>query len=163
MKEVTYRRYQKLLIEQKQFPDLILIDGGKGQVNAALEVIDALNLNVMVAGLKKNSRHQLEALVFNNQVIPLLKHSELYKFLLELSEEVHRFAITFHRSTRQKIANKSYLDDIKGIGPKRKQMILKNYSSLEEIKKASFLALRALGLPEDAIKQLKEVAHEKDN
>ncbi|QWB95676.1 excinuclease ABC subunit UvrC [Mycoplasmatota bacterium] len=163
MKEVTYRRYQKLLIDQQPMPDLILIDGGKGQVNAALEMIDALNINVLVAGLKKNSRHQLEALVFNQEVIPLLKHSELYKFLLELSEEVHRFAITFHRSVRQKQANKSYLDDIKGIGPKRKQLLLQNYKSIEEIKKASFAELRKLNLPEEAIKQLKEAIHEKDN
>ena len=163
MREVVYRRYQKMLVENSKYPDLILIDGGKGQVNAAIEVIGSLGLNILVAGLKKNKHHQLEALVFQNNVIPLLKSSNLYKLLLELSEEVHRFAITFHRSTRDKKAKQSYLDDIKGIGPKRKQLILKNFKSLEDIKKASFLELKAIGLPDDVIKDLKGKIHEKNN
>ncbi len=163
MKEVTYRRYQKLLIEQSKFPDLILIDGGKGQVSAALEIISDLGIDVKVAGLKKNSKHQLEALVYQNEVIPLLKHSDLYKFLLELSEEVHRFAITFHRSTRSKVANKSFLDDIKGIGPQRKKLLLQEFKSIEDIKKASEETLKALGIPNDVIDALKEVADEKNH
>ncbi len=163
MKEVTYRRYQKLLIEDDIMPDLILIDGGKGQVNAALDSLISLNLEVKVAGLKKNNRHQLEALVYQNQVIELLQHSDLYKFLLELSEEVHRFAITFHRSTRDKVAHKSFLDDIKGIGPKRKKLLLQNYKSVDEIKQASREELKALGLPQEAIDELKEVKNEEDS
>ena len=163
MKEVTYRRYQKLLIEQSKFPDLILIDGGKGQVSAALEIISELGINVKVAGLKKNSKHQLDALVYQNEVIPLLKHSDLYKFLLELSEEVHRFAITFHRSTRGKVANKSFLDHIKGIGPQRKKLLLQEFKSIEDIKNASNETLRALGIPNDVIDALKEVADEKNH
>ncbi|MFA6800807.1 MAG: excinuclease ABC subunit UvrC [Acholeplasmataceae bacterium] len=163
MKEVTYRRYQKLLMENQTIPDLILIDGGKGQVNAAIETLQALNIDIKVAGLKKNNRHQLEAIVYQNEVVMLLKHSDLYKFLLELSEEVHRFAITFHRSTRQKEAQKSFLDDIKGIGPKRKKSLLTNFSSIEDIKKASNETLKALGLPDEVIDALKEVDHEKNN
>ncbi len=163
MKEVTYRRYQKLLIENQSFPDLILIDGGKGQVSAAYETISSLGLDIKIAGLKKNQRHQLEALVFENEVIPLLKNSELYKFLLELSEEVHRFAITFHRSVRDKVAHKSFLDDIKGIGPKRKKLLLQNFSNIEDIKQASRETLKSLGLPDEAIDAIKEVDHEKDH
>ncbi len=163
MKEVTYRRYQKMLMENGEMPDLILIDGGKGQVNAALDSLVSLNLQVKVAGLKKNHRHQLEALVYDNEVIQLLTHSDLYKFLLELSEEVHRFAITFHRSTRDKVAHKSFLDDIKGIGPKRKKLLLQNYKSIEEIKEASEEDLRALGLPAESIRALKEVKDEKNH
>lgn len=163
MREVTYRRYQKMLIEQSKSPDLILIDGGKGQVNAAQEVITSLGLNIAVAGLKKNQKHQLEALVFQNEVIPLLKNSQTYKLLLELSEEVHRFAITFHRSTRDKIAHQSYLDGIKGIGPKRKSLILKNFKSIEEIKKASFKQLKEIGLPDETIKALKGAIHEENH
>ena len=118
MKEVTYRRYQKLLVEGMQLPDLILVDGGKGQINAAKEMLDLLNLDVKLAGLKKNKKHQLEALIYLDMEYPLLKNSELYQLLLSVSEEVHRFAIAFHRKTRDKQSNQSFLDDIKGIGPK---------------------------------------------
>jgi excinuclease ABC subunit C len=157
MKEVTYRRYQKHLIEQTKMPDLVLVDGGKGQINAAKEILDQLNLNIKLAGLKKNSKHQLEALVYKDEVYPLLKNSELYQFLLKISEEVHRFAIAFHVKTRDKIANQSFLDDIKGIGPKRKLKLLSHFKSIEDIREASYETLSALGLPDEVINQLKEV------
>lgn len=157
MKEVTYRRYQKHLVEQLKMPDLILVDGGKGQINAAKEILDQLNLDIKLAGLKKNKKHQLEALVYNNEVYPLLKNSELYQLLLKLSEEVHRFAIAFHVKTRDKKANQSFLDDIKGIGPKRKLKLLTQFKSIDEIKEASYETLRDLGLPDETINQLKEV------
>ena len=157
MKEVTYRRYQRLLIESSTMPDLILVDGGKGQLNAAKEVLTQLNLDIKIAGLKKNKKHQLEALVYENQTIPLLKNSEVYQLLLSISEEVHRFAISFHRNTRDKVANKSILDDIKGIGPKRKLKLLTEFKSIEEIKDASDETLKNLGLTDDVIKALKEV------
>ncbi|MFA5470815.1 MAG: excinuclease ABC subunit UvrC [Acholeplasmataceae bacterium] len=157
MKEVTYRRYQRLLIESSTMPDLILVDGGKGQLNAAKEVLTQLNLDIKIAGLKKNKKHQLEALVYENQTIPLLKNSEVFQLLLSISEEVHRFAISFHRNTRDKVANKSILDDIKGIGPKRKLKLLTEFKSIEEIKDASDETLKNLGLTDDVIKALKEV------
>lgn len=157
MKEVTYRRYQRLLIESSTMPDLILVDGGKGQLNAAKEVLTQLNLDIKIAGLKKNKKHQLEALVYENQTIPLLKNSEVFQLLLSISEEVHRFAISFHRNTRDKVANKSILDDIKGIGPKRKLKLLTEFKSIEEIKDASDETLKNLGLTDDIIKALKEV------
>lgn len=157
MKEVVYRRYQKNLIENIKMPDLILVDGGKGQINAAKEILDQLNLKIKIAGLKKNSKHQLEALVYNDQVYPLLKNSEIYQLLLSISEEVHRFAIAFHIKTRDKRANQSFLDNIKGIGPKRKLKLLSHFKSIEEIKAASIETLRNLGLPDDVISALKEV------
>ncbi len=156
MKEVTYRRYQKLLVEQGVFPDLILVDGGKGQLNAAQEVLNDLGLNIKIAGLKKNQKHTLEALVYQNQVMPLLKQSEIYKFLIKLSEEVHRFAIDFHRKTRDKQSIKSPLDDIPGIGDKRKKAILSHFKSIEDIKEASLETLKSLGIPESIATKIKE-------
>jgi len=157
MKEVTYRRYQKLLMENLDAPDLILVDGGKGQLNAAQEILTSLNLDIKVAGLKKNSKHKLEALVYEGNVIPLLKQSELYKFLLKLSEEVHRFAIDFHRSTRGKIASRSPLDQIKGIGDARKKALLSHFDSIDAIKNASDEELALLGIPSSVIKEIREV------
>ncbi len=156
MKEVTYRRYQKQLIEGQALPDLILVDGGKGQLSAATEVLEQLGISIPIAGLKKNSKHTLEALVYQDQVIPLLKQSELYKFLLKLSEEVHRFAIDFHRKTRSKQSIQSPLDQIKGIGNQRKKALLSHFSSIEAIKQATPDELSSLGIPEDVIKRLKE-------
>ncbi len=156
MKEVTYRRYQKLLMEGGSMPDLILVDGGKGQLSAAKEILDSLGIDIKIAGLKKNNKHTLEALVFEGEIIPLLKQSELYKFLLKLSEEVHRFAITFHRETRKKKAILSPLDDIKGIGEKRKKLLLSHFTSIDEIKNATAEQLKGLGIPDEVIKAIKE-------
>jgi excinuclease ABC subunit C len=157
MREVVYRRYQRLLVESKPMPDLILVDGGKGQLNAATEVLNELNLNIKVAGLKKNKKHQLEALVFKGDVYPLLRNSEVYQLLLSISEEVHRFAISFHRKTRDKVTQQSILDHIKGIGPKRKQTILQTFKSLDEIKDASDEKLKEIGLTDEIIEALREV------
>ena len=156
MKEVTYRRYQKLLVENGEMPDLILVDGGKGQLSAAQEILNSLDLHIPIAGLKKNSKHTLEALVYKDQVVPLLKQSELYKFLLKISEEVHRFAITFHRETRKKKAASSILDDIKGLGEKRKKLLLSHFTSIDAIKNATVKELRALGIPEAVCHAIKE-------
>lgn len=156
MKEVTYRRYQKMLVENGVMPDLILVDGGKGHLHAAEEVLSSLGLSIPIAGLKKNSKHTLEAIVYRDQIIPLLKQSELYKFLLKLSEEVHRFAITFHRETRKKKAQQSILDDIKGLGEKRKKLLLSHFTSIDHIKEASMEDLKALGIPEAVAQRLKE-------
>ena len=103
------------MIENETLPDLVLVDGGKGQIHAAQEVLNALELPLPVAGLKKNKRHQLESLIYNELEIPLIRQSELYKLLVKLSDEVHRFAIDFHRKTRAKQAVSSPLDQIKGI------------------------------------------------
>ena len=156
MKEVIYRRYQRMLLEGLDVPDLILVDGGKGQLSAAKETLGSLGLTIKIAGLKKNSKHALEALVYENEVIPLLKQSEIYKLLLKLSEEVHRFAIDFHRSTRNKLSVSSPLDEIPGIGDTRKKALLSHFSSITAIKEASEEELLSLGIPKAVIQKIKE-------
>lgn len=157
MKEVTYRRYQKMMIDNETLPDLVLVDGGKGQIHAAQEVLNALELPLPVAGLKKNKRHQLESLIYNELEIPLIRQSELYKLLVKLSDEVHRFAIDFHRKTRAKQAVSSPLDQIKGIGPARKKMLLQHFKSIDDLRNASIEELKSLGLNDEIIKRMKEV------
>lgn len=161
MREVIYRRYQRHLNEDLPLPDFILVDGGVGQVNAALEVLESLDMNILVGGLKKNKRHQLESLILPNQTIKLSKHDVMYKLLVKLSEEVHRFAITFHRQTRNKKTYASALDKIKGIGPKRKAMLIKAFGTFERIKKADEKQLKSLGIPDDVISSIKE--HDEKN
>jgi len=156
MREVTYRRYQKLLMEEKKMPDLILIDGGIGQVHAASEILSSLGLNIPIAGLKKNRNHRLEALIFQERTIALKPQTELYKLLLKLSEEVHRFAIDFHRKTRNKQFYASALDTIKGIGEKRKKLLLTHFKNIDSIKEAPDQELMDLGIPKDLIKPIKE-------
>ena len=157
MKEVTYRRYQKMMMEEDVLPDLILVDGGKGQIHAAEDVLSALELHIPIAGLKKNKRHQLESLVYKEEEIPLIRQSELYKLLVKLSDEVHRFAIDFHRKTRAKKAVSSPLDQIKGIGPARKKMLLSHFKSIDDLRNASQEELKSLGLNDEIIKRMKEV------
>lgn len=157
LREVTYRRYQRMLMEEESLPDLILVDGGKGQVHAAMETIQSLDLKIPVAGLKKNRKHQLEALIYDEKEIKLIKQSELYKLLVKLSDEVHRFAIDFHRKTRQKRSISSPLDQIKGIGPARKKMLLNHFKSIDDLRGASIEELKSLGLTDEIIKRMKEV------
>lgn len=157
MREVIYRRYYRLLMEDSKLPDLIIMDGGKGQVSSAEEVLASLNLNIAVLGLKKNHQHMLESLIYQGQEIKLDKNHILYQFFASISDEVHRYAISFHRSTRNKENFKSPLDKIKGLGPKRKQLLLKNFNSLDDIKNASVDDLKKLGLPIKLINEIKEV------
>jgi excinuclease ABC subunit C len=156
MREVTYRRYYRLLVEDKKLPDLILIDGGKGQLNAAKEVMISLGLNIKIAGLKKDKTHSLDALVIDDEVIPLTRQSDLYKLLSKLSNEVHRFAITFHRSTRHKEAMTSPLLDIKGIGKQRKNALLTHFKSIDEMREASDEKFLEIGIPKELIIKIKE-------
>jgi len=156
MKEVTYRRYQRMLVENQKMPDLILVDGGKGQLSAAQEILNSLGLDIKIAGLKKNQKHTLEALVFEGEVIMLLKQTDLYKLLVKISDEVHRFAIDFHRKTRNKKTISSPLDDIKGIGNSRKKALLSHFTSIKEMVEASDEELKKLGIPEAVIKQMRE-------
>lgn len=167
-REVIYRRYQRVLYDNLHRPDMIIVDGGKGQVNAAEEVLKDLNLTIPVVGLKKNSLHQLTSIIYNNNEYPLLKGNDLYLYLNSISEEVHRFAITFHKKTRSKIAFSSHLDNIKGVGPKRKTNLLKKFVSLENMIKGSIEDYQSIGinekLRERIIEHLKErVENDKDN
>jgi len=157
MREVIYRRYQRVLKEGLNKPSLILVDGGKGQLNAAQDVLDSLYLDVKVAGLKKNNKHQLESLIYEGNEIKLKDFKGIYRLLAQLSDEVHRYAISFHRQTRKKEASKSILDKVKGLGPKRQRSLLKKYNSIEAIKLASEEELKELGIPKNVILNLKEV------
>ena len=156
MREVIYRRYQKKLMQQEIMPDLILVDGGKGHLRAATETLESLGIKCLVAGLKKNKYHKLEALVYKDDVIDLTKQPLLYKVLLQLSEEVHRFAIDFHRKTRSKQSKSSIFDHIEGIGEKRKTALLKAFKDLESIKNADDETLIKIGIPKHLIPKIKE-------
>lgn len=140
MKEVVYRRYKRLLDEEQHLPDLIVADGGKGQMEVIRQAVqDELNLDIPIAGLAKNDRHRTNELLygFPPRVIGMKDTSELFRVLTQLQDEVHRFAITFHRDKRSKHALHSELDDIKGIGPKTRDELLNALKSVKRIKDAT--------------------------
>nr|MCR5817690.1 excinuclease ABC subunit C [Prevotella sp.] len=144
MKEVVRRRYERLIEEQQPLPDLIVADGGKGQMEVIREVIqDELNIDIPIAGLAKNDKHRTNELLygFPPRTIQLKVESELFHVLTQLQDEVHRFAITFHRDKRSKHALHSELDDIRGIGPKTKELLLNKLKSVKRIKEADIQAL----------------------
>ena len=144
MKEVVWRRYHRLIEEQQPLPDLIVADGGKGQMEVIRQAVqDELGLDIPIAGLSKNDRHRTNELLygFPARVIGMKTDSELFRVLTHLQDEVHRFAITFHRDQRSKHALHSELDDIKGIGPKTKETLLTTYKSVKRIKEATLPSL----------------------
>ncbi len=144
MKEVVWRRYHRLLEEEQPLPDLIVADGGKGQMEVIRQAVeDELGLNIPIAGLAKDDRHRTNELLygFPPRVIGIKDTSELFRVLTHLQDEVHRFAITFHRKKRSKHALHSELDDVKGIGPKAKETLLKVFKSVKRIKEAELSAL----------------------
>lgn len=140
MQEVVRRRYSRMKEEETPLPDLIITDGGKGQMEVVREVVeDELHLEIPIAGLAKDDRHRTNELLygFPPQTIALPPESELFKVLTQIQDEVHRYAITFHRDKRSKHALHSELDDIKGIGPKAKEALLSKFKSVKKIKEAS--------------------------
>ena len=140
MKEVVYRRYHRLIEEKQPLPDLIVADGGKGQMEVIREVIqDQLNIDIPIAGLAKDDRHRTNELLygFPPMSIQIDVKSDLFHVLTRLQDEVHRFAITFHRDKRSKHALHSELDDIQGVGPKTKDALLKEFRSLKRIQEAT--------------------------
>lgn len=140
MQEVVRRRYSRMIEEETPLPDLIITDGGKGQMEVVREVIeDELHLEIPIAGLAKDDRHRTNELLygFPPQTIALPPESELFKVLTQIQDEVHRYAITFHRDKRSKHALHSELDDIKGIGPKAKEALLSKFKSVKKTKEAS--------------------------
>ena len=139
MKEVVRRRYSRLVEENERLPDLIITDGGKGQMEVVREVVeDELHLNIPIAGLAKNDRHRTNELLFGFPpvVVGMSTTSELFHILTQIQDEVHRFAISFHRDKRSKRALHSELDDIKGIGAKTKEALLEKYKTIKNIKAA---------------------------
>lgn len=150
MKEVIYRRYFRVLKDNLEKPDLILVDGGVGQVHVAREVIDSLGLNIPVAGLKKDDKHSTNALIgkYPLSEIPIKKDSPLFLLLTRMQDEVHRYTITYHKDIRSKGALSSILDNIPGIGEVRKQKILKKYKTISKMKEASITDLETI-MPKD--------------
>ena len=160
MREVLTRRFKHGLKEREEgaenghfdvFPDIILMDGGRGQVNIALEVLDELGLEIPVCGMVKDDHHRTRGLYFNNVELPIDTGSEAFKLLTRIQDEVHRFAIEYHRSLRTKEQTHSVLDDIPGVGPSRRKALMKVFSSLEDIKSATVDELvDKAGLPRNA-------------
>ena len=150
MREVIRRRYSRVMRDGLTPPDLIVIDGGQGQVNIAKQVIqDELGLDIPIAGLQKNDKHQTHELLFGDplQVIELSRTSQEFFLLQRIQDEVHRFAITFHRQLRSKNSFSSQLDGIEGLGPKRKQLLMKHFKSLTKIKEATIDEIVTVGIP----------------
>lgn len=146
MREVVKRRYQRAIEEESALPDLIITDGGKGQMEAVRQVMEELHLNIPIAGLAKDRKHRTSELLFGfpPQTIGLKQHSSLFKLLEQIQDEVHRFAITFHRDKRSKRQVASALDTIKGIGDKTKTTLLKEFKSVKRIKEASLEDISAI-------------------
>ncbi len=150
MREVIRRRYGRVQRESLTPPDLIVIDGGQGQVNIAKQVIqEELGLDIPIAGLQKNDKHQTHELLFGDplEVVELSRNSQEFFLLQRIQDEVHRFAITFHRQLRSKNSFSSQLDGIDGLGPKRKQNLMKHFKSLTKIKEASVDEIVEVGVP----------------
>ena len=162
MREVIKRRYNRVIRDGLTPPDLIVIDGGQGQVNVAKEVIqDQLGLDIPIAGLQKNDKHQTHELLFGDplQVVELSRNSQEFFLLQRIQNEVHRFAITFHRQLRSKNSFSSQLDGIEGLGPKRKQNLMKHFKSLTKIKEASVDQIVEVGVPRAVAEAVREKLH----
>lgn len=164
MREVIYRRYSRVMKDGLTPPDLIIIDGGQGQVNVARDVIEnKLGLDIPIAGLQKNDKHQTHELLFGDplEVVELPRNSEEFFLLQRIQDEVHRFAITFHRQLRSKNSFSSKLDGIAGLGPKRKQLLMKHFKSLPNIQKADVDDTINCGVPRNVAIAVKEKLAEK--
>ncbi|WP_062355318.1 excinuclease ABC subunit UvrC [Bacillus kwashiorkori] len=159
MREVVRRRYTRVLKENLPLPDLIIIDGGKGQIEAARDILEnELSLNIPIAGLAKDDKHQTADLLFGEPlgIIPLSRSSQEFYLLQRIQDEVHRFAITFHRQLRGKSMFQSILDDIPGIGEKRKKLLLKHFGSVKKMKAATIDEFIQIGLPKNISEALIE-------
>ncbi len=157
MREVIRRRYTRVLQEELPLPDLIVIDGGKGQLSAAVDILEnELGLDIPICGLKKNREHKTEQVLFGRHadLVPLEKSSEAFYLLQRIQDEVHRYAITFHRQVKQKNTFTSKLDEIKGVGEKRRKLLLKHFGSLENIRKASIDEFREIGIGDALAKDI---------
>ena len=152
MEEVLTRRFEHGLLEREEkgeggfssFPDLILMDGGKGQVNIALQVLDNLHLNIPVCGMVKDDNHRTRGLYYQNQELPIDRNSECFRLITRIQDEAHRFAITFHRQLRSKGQVHSILDDIPGLGPARRKDLMRNFENIEAIRNATVEELKEL-------------------
>lgn len=159
MKEVIYRRYYRLLMEQKEMADVIIVDGGLGQIKVAKEVINSLNLSVHICGLSKDDKHSTAMLLDENgNQVPIDTKSPLFFLLTRMQDEVHRYAISFHRQVRSKSLFSSILDEVEGIGEARKKKLLNHFKSVKKMKEASLEELEAV-IPKNTAAKLYEVLH----
>lgn len=166
MREVVRRRYTRVLKEGLPLPDLIIVDGGKGQMSAALSVLeDELGLDIPLCGLAKDDRHKTSELLYGEppEVIDLNRKSQEFYLIQRIQDEVHRFAITFHRQLRGKSAFKSILDDIPGVGPKRRNVLMTHFKSINEIKEAPLETIKRLGIPEPTAKLIQQHLNDQGN
>lgn len=175
MKEVLTRRFLHGMEEQKElkekelekefgsftrFPDLLLMDGGKGQVNIALQVLSELHLDIPVCGMVKDDNHNTRGLYYNNEEIPIDRNSEGFKLITRIQDEAHRFAIEYHRSLRSKAQVKSVLDEIPGVGPSRRKALMRCFKSIEEVKNADVDTLAGVEeIPESVARKIYEFFH----
>jgi len=161
MKEILYRRYYKVLMEDLRRPDLILVDGGLQQINAAKEILDSLDLDIPIAGLVKDDNHNTNHLM-NKQLekIEIDKTSNVFHLIQRIQDEAHRFAVTYHKNVRSKGVFHSILDEIEGIGPVLKDKLLKKYKSVKLIKLASLEELHELGIHQKLAEKLLEKLQE---
>lgn len=178
MKEVLTRRFTHGMEERKilddkelenefgsftKFPDLLMMDGGRGQVNIALQVLEELRLNIPVCGMVKDDNHNTRGLYFNNKEIDIDRRSEGFKLITRIQDEAHRFAIEYHRSLRSKAQVKFVLDEIPGVGPTRRKALMKHFTSIEEIKQAEFeTLLEAEGMNRAAAQSVYDFFHNQD-
>lgn len=145
MKEIIYRRYQRALVEQSTMPELIIVDGGENQIRAAIEVLELLKLNIKVVGLKKNDKHRTNDLIDSDlQTIEIDRTSNVFHYLTRMQDEVHRFTINYHRTLRSKGSISSILDDIEGIGSKRKKELIKRFGSVVKMREATIEELETI-------------------
>ncbi|MEY8538090.1 excinuclease ABC subunit UvrC [Lactococcus muris] len=159
MREVITRRYSRAIREGTALPDLIAMDGGAGQVNAAKAILKEIGLDIPVAGMAKNDKHQTSELLFGDplEVVPLSRQSQEFFLLQRIQDEVHRFAITFHRQVRGKNTFSSKLDGITGLGPKRKQKLMTTFKSLKAISEADVAQVAEAGVPYEVAERVKEI------
>lgn len=162
MKEVIYRRYFRLLKEGARFPDLLIVDGGYLQIEAAREIIDALDIPLTICGLVKDDNHRTSNLMdVNGNILPVKRDSSLFFLLTQMQDEVHRFAISYHRKLRGKAMTKSILDEVEGIGEVRKKEIWKHFKSLKRLKEATIEEIRQV-VPEKVAQNIYNILHNTD-
>ncbi|WP_188206352.1 excinuclease ABC subunit UvrC [Alkalibacillus aidingensis] len=159
MREVVRRRFKRVLKEGLPLPDLLLVDGSKGQMSAAKDVLEnELGLDIPLCGLAKNEKHKTSELLYGDppETVPLKRNSQPFYLIQRIQDEVHRFAITFHRQLRGKGAVQSTLDEIEGVGPRRRQLLLQHFGSIDDIKQASVYDLTKLGIPNNVAESINQ-------
>ena len=164
MREVIYRRYYRVLVENLEVPDLILVDGGENQINACKSILSDLHLNIKVCGLKKDNHHRTNELIDGDtlNIIDINKSSDIFHYITRIQDEVHRFTITYHKTLRDKGSIASILDNIEGIGPARKKALIKKYGSVKKMSEATLSELIEI-IPENVAKELQKYLQEKFN